>query len=111
MDLEQQLNKILSDPQSMNTIMQIAQSLGAPPGESTAESEAAPPPDLMHSGRILQLLQSVQSAQQRDPQQQALLDALRPYVTPEHCQRLERAMQMAQLSKLAGLTLQDMDQI
>ena len=28
MDLEQQLNRILSDPQSMSTIMQLAQSLG-----------------------------------------------------------------------------------
>ena len=103
MDLEQQLNRILSDPESMSKIMDLAQSLGTP-------TTAGQPPaeDVSHSS-ILQLLQNVQQAGQQDPAQHALIDALRPYVSQQHCRRLERALQMAQLSKLAGTALQSME--
>lgn len=105
MDLEKEVNRILTDPQSMQTIMQLAQSLGAPSGDTTEQDAAESPP--IPTGKLLHILQTVQQAGQRDPQQQALLEALRPYVTAAHCQRLDRAMQMAQLSKLAGFALQD----
>lgn len=108
MDLEQQLNQILSDPDSINAITQIAQSFqAASQTDRTADSSSQASPQM---GQLLHLLQTFQQAGQSDPQQQALLDALRPYVTPSHCQRLERAMQMAQLSRLAGLAITDLNQ-
>ena len=42
--------------------------------------------------------------------QQALLEALKPFVSPAHQKRLARALQLAQLSKMAGLALQTLEQ-
>lgn len=108
MDLEQQLNKVLSDPESMKTIMQLAQSLTA--STNTEPPPQSVPPDLGQAGQLFQLMQTVQQVGQQDPQQKALLDALRPFVSGQHCHRLERAMQMAKLSQLAGLALQGYEQ-
>lgn len=107
MDLEEQLNKILSDPESMNTIMQLAQSLGSSIPNTDG---AASLPNLGQAGQLVQILQTLQQAGQQDPQQRALLEALRPFVTSDHCQRLERAMQMAKLSQMAGWALQGQEQ-
>ena len=71
-------------------------------------SPAAPPaPD---PGQLLQLAQQLQSAKAGAPKQQALLEALKPFVSPAHQKRLARALQLAQLSKMAGLALQTLEQ-
>ena len=102
MDLEQQLNKILSDPESMNTIMQLAQSLGGGSSEGPAAAGAGPE-------QMLGMLQKVQAAGQQDPRLQGLVQALGPFVTEEHCRRLERAVQLSGLAKLSQLALQEFD--
>ena len=106
MDLEQQFNRILSDPESMNTIMRLAQSLGSSTAEGQPESgrAAGPGPEQM-----LGMLQKVQEAGQQDPRLQGLVQALKPFVTPEHCRRLERAIQLSGLAKLSQLALQEFD--
>ena len=59
----------------------------------------------MDEGMLLQMMQIFQQMQQTDPRQDALLCALRAYLAPERQRKLDRAMELARLTKLAGLAL------
>lgn len=127
MELAEQLDQLLADPAQMNALFQLAQSfLGSGPasadspsshngpGESSGpngpEAPGNAPPPAPDPGQLLQLAQQLQSAKAGAPKQQALLEALKPFVRPAHQKRLARALQLAQLSKMAGLALQTLEQ-
>lgn len=121
MELAEQLDQLLADPAQMNALFQLAQSfLGSGPsshngpGESSGpngpEAPGNAPPPAPDPGQLLQLAQQLQSAKAGAPKQQALLEALKPFVSPAHQKRLARALQLAQLSKMAGLALQTLEQ-
>ncbi len=105
--MEEQLNRVLNDPDTMAQILSMARSFGM--GQEPEPSRPSPPPgrDLfsIDEGMILQMMQIFQQLQQRDPRQDALLCALRAYLAPERQRKLDRAMELAQLTKLAGLAL------
>ncbi len=114
--MEDQLNRILSDPQSMAQIQALAQSLGlggapgAPPQSQTpppAPPQAPPalPFGAMDEGFARSVFSLMQQANHSDSRQEALLCALKPYLKPDRCAKLDRAMQIARLSQLAGLAL------
>lgn len=123
--LEEKLQNILSDPNSMAQIMSMAQSLGLSP-----QNEQRPPsqPAGENLGMLqtmmgqqsgdgggkmpdLQFLQSMmgvmQQAQRSDGKQEALLCALKPFLRPERREGIDRAMQLAKLSQLAGIALKN----
>ena len=92
-DIGQTIQSILGDPQKMAELRKIADHLGlqdTPPAESAQEV----PPDLPQ-------------LPQPEPRQEALLQALMPYLHPSRRSRLERALRVAQLSMLAGAALQN----
>ena len=89
--LTRRLEQALNDPGSMNRLMELASSLGLPP-------EQQPQPE------ALQHL--LQQAGQPDSRQQALIHALLPYLRPGRQARLERALQVGHMAKLAGSMLQ-----
>ncbi len=101
-DLEQKLNAVLNDPQMMQKLMSVAQSLGtqAPPTpDSPAQSnEGIPELDL----GMLQKLSGLAQTSSIDKDQQALLRALRPYLSRERISKLEKAMRAAKMAKLAS---------
>lgn len=107
--LEDKLNQILNDPNSMAQILSLAQSFGM---QSEPEPSAAPPsapamgamPD---EGFLLSIMQMMQQAQKSDAKQEALLCALKPYLAPERREKLDRAMQLARLSHIAGFALRN----
>jgi len=110
-DFNDQLNSILSNPDAMSQIMQLAQSLS---GEQE-EPQAAPPPppkptaqpggDLFSSLaggidpglmiKLLPLIRELGSPQNSNARQ--LLYALRPYLKSERQEKVERALQLARL--------------
>lgn len=115
-EFEDQLNSLLSNPDAMAQIMQLAQSLGGsmPQAEHPPQAPPAPPPasqgspmgsDLLSSlthgmdpSLMLKLLPLVQElGGQRDSNAQQLLYALRPYLKPERQEKVERALQLARL--------------
>lgn len=121
--LEEKLQNILSDPNSMAQIMSMAQSLGLSP-----QNEQRPPSQpvgenlgMLQSvmgqqggdGKMpdLQFLQSMmgvlQQAQRTDGKQEALLCALKPFLRPERREGIDRAMQLAKISQLAGIALKN----
>ena len=113
-EFDDKLNSILSNPDAMSQIMQLAQSLSGPgPG-----TESPPPPpspggggDLFSSlsslaggmdpkllTRLLPLVQELGG--QRDSNARQLLYALRPYLKEEKQDKVERALQLARLFHL-----------
>lgn len=101
--LEEKLNQILNDPDSMAQILSMAKSFGMQPEQPSAPT--APP--LMDEGMMLSLMQMMQQLQQTDGKQEALLCALKPYLAPHRQEKLDRAMQLARISHLAGFALKN----
>lgn len=95
-DLEQTILGVLNDPEKMQQIMGIAQSLGLSQEQSAgAEQSAAPSLDMLTG-----LLQ-----QGSDSRKDALFHALMPFLQPDRRKKLQRAMQVARLSRLANFAL------
>lgn len=132
-ELEDKLNSILGDPQAMGQIMALARSLGgkeggqpappppsappgaAPPADSPFPEEPGPAaPDLSallgENGldpRLLSLAGRVMGACQADDDgRAALLQALRPFVRERRWAKLDRAIQIARLSRVIRVALE-----
>lgn len=101
-DLENKLGQILSNPQMMQQIMGLAQSLGQASG-NTGSNDPPSVPDIS----AMQAISGVLSQSNVDAQQQNLLRALTPYLNQERIQKLERAMRAAKLAKMASAFLEN----
>lgn len=116
-ELEEKLNSILSDPEAMAQVMNLAQSLSAQAG-GTAQTDAPAPPAqdggsdvsamLSHAvssldPELLRRLLPVLSQLNREESSQtaALLYALRPFLREDRRGKVERAVQLARLIHLA----------
>ena len=127
-EFDEKLNSLLSNPEAMAQIMQMAQSLSGgqaqqPPQQPLQQPvRPAPPPppaqapppsggDLLSSlsgltggidptmlTKLLPLIQELGS--QNDSNARQLLYALRPYLKPDRQEKIERALQLARLFHL-----------
>lgn len=122
-EFDEKLNALLSNPESMAQIMQLAQSLGVgaasrPPEQAASAPQQASPSfgsapssslggDLFSSlggldpkllTKLLPLVQELGSQQNNHSRQ--LLYALQPYLRPERQEKVERALQLARLIHL-----------
>ena len=116
-EFEEKLNSILGDQQAMGQIMALAQSLGKQSSSDQEEKDTAPepaedaPPDLSHlmgnlDPKMVQLgMRLMREYQQDDGQNTALLQALRPYLREERRGRLDKAVQIAKMSRLLRVAL------
>lgn len=96
-NLTEKLSQLLNDPGSMKQIADMAAALGVTPGgELPAEFPAEMPE---------QVITALNQTKALDQKQNALAHALMPYLRPGRRERLERAMQVARLSHLAGAAL------
>ena len=119
---EDKLNTLISDPDAMAQVMQMAQSLSqqmgasggaaSSSGDPTAAAEHPPPQELssLLGGvdpaliqRLLPLLSQMNRAESSETT--AFLLALRPFLKPERRDKVERAAQLARLIHLAKLFL------
>lgn len=109
-ELDDKLNALLSDPNSMAQVMQLAQQLsGAFGGDAPSSSPPPPPPqpspddsllgglDPKLIGRFMPLLQEYGRTNSNTTQ---LLYALRPFLKPEKQDKIERAAKLARLIHL-----------
>lgn len=129
-EFDEKLNSILSNPDAMSQIMQLAQSLGGggqsapPPGQTGQQQppawsppppqQAAPPPpggggDLLSSllgggggldPGLLSRLVPLIQELGGDSNARNLLYALRPYLRQDRQEKVERALQLARLFHL-----------
>ena len=123
--LEEQLNQILGNPQAMEQIMSLAQSLSGKQEEQASEPPAAEPesepadqppaesdtPSPLSAldgldPRLLRMgmgLLSEYSAQ--DDKKTALLAALKPFLKPERQEKMDQAVRIARLTRVIRTAL------
>ena len=123
-ELEDKISEILGDSEQMAKITKLAQSLmggegtqsSAPAGaadaggDSTGAADGFDPAglgiDAETLGRISRLLSSG-STQNRE--EQALLSAMRPYLSEKRRGKMDRAMKLAKLARIARLAMGEME--
>ena len=100
-EMEDKINAVLNNPQLMQQIMTMAQSLSGPQEVQTPEPQQ-PPSQPDFDPALLQKIMGIAGQIGVDPHQQALLRALQPYLTRSRIEKLERAMRAAKLANLAS---------
>ena len=102
-EMEDKLNSVLNNPQMMQQIMSMAQSLGGQPQkeDSPPKGESTPELDL----GMLQKLSGLASQSSIDKNQRSLLHALGPYLSRERIGKLEKAMRAAKMARMASSLL------
>lgn len=120
-ELEEKLEAVLNDPNMMQQLMTMAQSLsaqsaGPPPEAQTVNAPPAPMPPPATTPPLpaplpqidpamLQRLAGLSTQGRVDKNQQALLSALGPYLSKERISKLERAMRAAKMAQFASTLL------
>ncbi len=119
-ELEEKLNTLLSDPDAMAQVMDLAQNLQRQmDGGPAAPNGAQPPPEQRSEGNDLSATLSktiagldpallrrllpvaAQLSRPQSSQTAALLYALRPFLRPSRQEKVERAVQLARVIHLA----------
>ena len=100
-DLESKLGAVLENPQMMEKIMSLAQSLGQSSAQESPPGDAMPQMDL----QLLQKLSGIAGQSNIDANQKNLLCALGPYLNHRRISKLEKAMRAAKMAKLASTFL------
>jgi len=102
-DLNEKLERLLSDPEGMAKIQSVMAVLG---GGQAAPAPAPPPPppggggpDLTALTKLMPLL----SGAGQDNEDTRLLAALKPYLHGERAKRLDESMRLLRLAKLLPL--------
>ena len=96
-DLETKLNAMLSDPQTMAKISELAKGLQQSPPQ-----EGSMPPLGGIDPALLARLSGLAGQSGIDANQQSLLSALSPYLSNRRISKLEKAMRAAKMAKLAS---------
>lgn len=105
-DMEDRIGAILNNPQMMQQIMSMAQSLNqnSPQGDANEppppQEKAAPLPDFDLG--MVQKLSGFARQSSIDTQQRALLKALSPYLSRQRISKLEKAMRAAKMARFAS---------
>ena len=100
--MEEKIGSILQNPEMMQTIMSMAQSLNA--GQSAPEKAPQPAMPDIDMG-MLQKFSGLAGQSGIDIHQQALLKALHPYLSHQRIQKLENAMRAAKMARIASSVL------
>lgn len=108
-DLSEQIARLLSSPEAMDAVKDLAEMLGTdapddPPGEKSAASEpetgfSGSMPDLSLLMRLMPLLARVNA----DDDSTRLLAALRPHLSGERQAKLDRAARFLRVFRLMPL--------
>lgn len=98
-DMQSQMQAILQNPEMMEKISALAQSLGgAPPAPPPAQMRSFPDID----PGMLQKVAGIAMQSNIDTDQKNLLQALGPYLKGDRIHKLEKAMRAAKMAKLAS---------
>ncbi len=112
-DIEDKLNSILSSPEEMEKILGLArQFMGtaqSPEQDNTpakAVSNVNPLPDM--DPRLMSVIGRLFSEYSRaDNDRTAVLNAIKPYLRDERRRKLEKAIEMAKMARIARLAIRE----
>lgn len=103
-DLNEKLNRLLSDPEGMAKIQSMMAALSG--GEAPPSVPAPPPPPSLPAGpdlAALTRLMPLLTGMGEDNEDTRLLIALKPYLHGERARRLDDSMRLLKLAKLLPL--------
>ncbi len=107
--MEDKLGSILGNPEMMQKIMAMAQTLNASPPTESASTPEPPMPEPMQLPNIdlaaIQQISGFMGKTNIDREQRALLSALTPYLSKERIRKLENAMRASKLAGVATMAL------
>ena len=107
--MEDKLGSILGNPEMMQKIMAMAQTLNASPPTESAPTPEPPTPEPMQLPNIdlaaIQQISGFMGKTNIDREQRALLSALTPYLSKERIRKLENAMRASKLAGVATMAL------
>lgn len=104
-EMQNQMNAILNNPEMMQKIMALAQSMNqqTPSTEQDTPQQASPEFSLPNIDlSTIQRLSGLANQSNIDNNQRSLLKALTPYISRERISKLERAMRAAKLANIAS---------
>ncbi len=109
-DLGAKLEAVLSDPEQMEKLTQMAKGLmgqmGGPTptdGAPAAPADGAPLPE--GDAKFLSAIGRAFAVNGESSRSTALLLAMRPYMKPEKQEKLDRALQIARMAHIAGAVM------
>ena len=113
-ELEDKLSGVLNSPEQMARIMQLAQSLSggeAPPGAEKepprGEKEASSPFEGLDP-KMIALLSRLASELSASSGKEQLIAAIKPYLSRERGEKIDKAAKIARLAKIAQAALREM---
>ena len=108
--MEEKIGTILSNPQLMQQIMSMAQSLNQsadPPPKPQPQPKQEPAPSMPDiDPAMIGKIMSLANTAHLDRNQKTLLQALEPYLSKQRIAKFEKAMRAAKLSGIASSVLQ-----
>ena len=114
-ELEDRINSVLNDPEQLSEITRLAQTLMGGGQEGHSSSSPAQPAmsglfdqlglDADTIGKIGSVLGGTGSGSSNS---QALLEAMKPYLSDKRKKKMDKAMKLARLAKLAGFAMGEM---
>lgn len=99
-ELEAQIRQVLGDPAQMQQIMGLAQTLM---GGGEPEAPQTPPPPA--GGGLAEKLGAMLKQPGGQNGQQAVLRAIRPYLSEKRQKKVDRALQITRMAHLAQLAM------
>ncbi len=112
-DLAARLEAVLSDPGQMEKLAKMAGELlggkdaAARSGEGRPDAVPAPPVSPALDQKVLSALSRNFGGGEKN-RSTALLLAMRPYMKPEKQEKLDRAMQIARMARIAGTVMEQL---
>ena len=102
-ELEDQISRILADPREMERISGLARSLMGGGEEPASDPGGGAFPDAGLLKKLSGMLQ-----QDSGGKEAALLAAMRPWLSEKRRRKMDKAMQLARMAKLARLAMGEM---
>lgn len=104
-DLSEKLSEILNDPEAMRDIAALASQLGvdAPGIHKEEEKRPDPKPPADNTAAQLMALAPMLGSMKQEDDTTRLLDAMRPFLSEERQQKLDKAKRLIKVMKLMPL--------
>lgn len=116
--MEEVMGQILKNPQAMQQIFSLAQSLNlgqsppadapAAPAVALAPQAPAPIPSMPDTDHLFRTILDLAGQSSKNEPQLALFEALKPFVTPERAKQIDQAILVARIAQMAAGAFQRM---
>ena len=113
-EFEDRLNSILNDPEQMDNIASMAKSLmggGADPGPQEAPKADSGISSILEGvdpGMMQRVMKMMSGMNQGPDENTALLEAMKPFLKEKRRAKMDRALKLAKMAKMAQLAFGDL---